>query len=162
MLARAHDDCRRAWARFVRPCERIGLERYAAGLAIAKFKLVDRAGCKAGHEQFPHARRTAAAHRMPSAVPAVEIADDARALGVRRPRRECDARYAVDAERVRTEYPVRFSQLAFIEEMEVDVRDARREAVGIVAFVARVIALPRDLVRRRRRGIGPVSEQRAR
>ena len=68
----------------------IGFQEGRAG-ARQNLKLVQLALAQFGHEQFPDARTRAQPHRMPPPIPAIELADDADALGIRRPHREIDS-----------------------------------------------------------------------
>ena len=73
-----------------------------AGLG-ANLELVFLAVRQVGNEQFPDARRHEQPHRMDAAVPAVEIADEADAIGVGRPHREVHAGGRADDDAVRAE-----------------------------------------------------------
>src|SRR6185369_13610803 len=83
------------------------------------------------NEQLPIAD-AAHAHRMPPPVPEIEIADDADALCVRRQYHEGDAIDAVQRHRVRAELVVDSLMGAFAEQMEIEVAQDRRKAVGVV------------------------------
>ena len=84
---------------------------------------------------------------MAPAIPAVEIADDARALGIRRPRGERDAVDSVDRRQLRAEHPIRLAQLALAEQMEIEIGDDRAETIRIEVVVPNAVALPRDAIR---------------
>ena len=69
------------------------------------------------------------AHRMHASVPAVEVADDADAMGVGRPDGEVDAVGAADAQRVRAELVVDAGVVALAEQVEIEVGDDAAVAV---------------------------------
>ena len=64
----------------------------------ANLELVLFAVRQIGNEQLPHAGRGQQPHRVHAAVPPVEVADHADAIGVRRPHREMHAGRRSDAE----------------------------------------------------------------
>ena len=72
---------------------------------------------------------------MAATVPGIEIADDADALGVRRPDGEGDAVDAIDLARVCAKPFKRAQMGAFGQQPNVDFTQHRREAVGIVGFL---------------------------
>ena len=84
--------------------------------------LVERAGTDAGHEQLPDARRRHPfLHRMPLAVPAVEIRDQAHGLGIGGPDGEVHARHAVGDMQLRAEFLVALPVAALAQQMKVIV-----------------------------------------
>ncbi len=130
--------------------ERVGLEEQLARLAAEDLVLVELAGAQLRNEQLPDAGVAAHAHRMVAAVPVVERADDAHALGVRSPNGEAGARDAVDRELVRAEEAVRVHVIAVREAREVERIDVRLERVRVVELVPRVVEpLPAHAVGRR-------------
>ena len=79
-------------------------------------------------------------HRMRAAVPAVEIADHAHALGVRRPHaRSARPRTPSSVIGVRAEHAVGLVQPARVEQIQIVVGDRRRESVGIGALALAVL-----------------------
>ena len=64
---------------------------------------------------------------MLRAVPAVEVADHADAIRIRRPDRERDAQFALMCEAVSAELFIDAFVPAFAEEMKVDVPQSWRE-----------------------------------
>src|SRR5882757_131046 len=62
-------------AQFRLESERIGLERQAHAIGADDLVFVGPAGADVGNEQFPDAGVATIAHRMPAAVPLVEVAD---------------------------------------------------------------------------------------
>ena len=94
---------------------RIGLQDdFAVG--VEQLELVERAFAQARHEKLPHAADAEQAHRVVTAVPLVERADDADALGVRRPDGEAHAGDAVNDPQLRAELVVNAALVAFVEE----------------------------------------------
>ena len=85
-----------------------------------------------GNEELPDAGARMAPHRVPAAVPAVEVAHDAHAAGVRRPHGEHHARHAVEDGRVGAELLVGLVVRALAEEQAVEVRQRRREPVRVL------------------------------
>ena len=73
-----------------------------------------------------------ATHRVPPAVPGVEVAHDAHAAGVRGPHGEDHARHAVEDGRVGAELLVGLVVRPLAEEEAVEVRQGRREPVGVL------------------------------
>ena len=72
------------------------------------------------------------AHRVRAAVPAVEVADDADALRVRRPDREVHAVGVADAHRVRAELVVDAGVVALAEQIEIEVGDDAAVPIRVV------------------------------
>ena len=111
--------------------KRIGFHRQMLAVRLDDVELVVVADAGLRNEQLPIAD-AAHAHRMPPPVPEIEIADDADALGVRRQHHEGDAVDAVERHRVRAELVVDPLMGAFAEQMEIEVGQDRRKAVGVV------------------------------
>ena len=109
----------------------IGLEQRAP-VARADLVLVGGAGADARDEQLPDAGRAARLHGVAAAVPEVERAHHAHALGVRRPHRETRAGAGHRAPRVRAELVVDAVVVALAEQVQVEVRQLRREVVRVV------------------------------
>src|SRR5215472_8171742 len=99
---------------------------------------------------------------MSSSIPAVEVADDARAFRVRRPRRERDPVDAVDRRHLRAEDAIRLAQFPFAEEMKIEVGDDRAEEVWIELVVADAVALPQYAIWTGNAGLGMKREERRR
>ena len=85
------------------------------------------------HEQFP-ITLAAHAHRMPPRIPEVEVADHADPPRVRREHDERDAGDAVQRHRMRAELVVQPLLRAFTEQIEIELGQNRRKAVGVVEF----------------------------
>ena len=94
-------------------------------------ELVAVAGAGVRHEQFPIAD-AAHPHRMSQRIPEIEIADHADGLGVRRQHHERDAVHAIERHRMRAELLVDPPVGAFAQQIEIEVAEHGREAVGIV------------------------------
>jgi len=110
----------------------IGLLRLVASGARAQVVLVGRPFVQAGDEEFPDASVGVQAHGVNARVPAVEVADDADAVGVGRPHREMDAAHAVHFAQVRAKPLVAAEVPPFAEQVEVVVGQQRAEAIGVV------------------------------
>ena len=94
-------------------------------------ELVVVAGARMRDEQLPIAD-AAHPHRMPPRIPEIEIADHADAPRVRRQHHEGDAVDALERHRMRAELVVDALVGALAEQIEVELAQYRREAVGIV------------------------------
>ena len=112
---------------------RIGLERQQVAVRAQdlEFVLVSCAGCR--HENFPEAV-AAHAHGMAPAVPDIEIADDAHAPRVRREYGEGDARHAIERDRMRAELVIEPEMGALAQQIEIEIGQNRRKAIGVVQF----------------------------
>ena len=130
---------------------RIALHEHQPGVAVTELELVERASLEPGHEQLPHAARTPRVERMRAAVPAVEVADQGDSLGIGRPHGEAHAGNAGERHRHRTQHAPGLEQPALVEEVQVEVADRRREAVGIDELGPATLGLGDEPVRRRRR-----------
>src|SRR3569832_2738754 len=96
-------------------------------------ELVVIAGFRVRDEQFP-IPGAAHPHRMTPPVPEIEIADHGDAPRIRRQHDEADAVGAVEPHRMRAELVVYPLMSAFAEQIEIEVRQNRREAVGVLEF----------------------------
>ena len=110
---------------------RIGLQRQMLALRADDIEFVVIAGRGVRDEQLPIAV-AAHAHRMPPRIPEIEIADHADAPRIRRQHHEGDAVDAVQRHRMRAELVVEPLMGAFAEQIEIEVGQNRRKAVGIV------------------------------
>ncbi len=111
--------------------ERIGLLQQVAGLR-ADLELVPFAVRQVGHEDLPDPGGHEQPHRGDPAVPAVEVADDAHAIGGRRPHREVHARRRADGHAVGAELLERAMVGALAEQVQVEVGQHLAVAVRIV------------------------------
>ncbi len=100
--------------------ERIGLLQKVTVLR-ANLELVLFAVGKIGNENLPDAGRDEQPHRVNAAVPAVEIADQADAIGVGRPHGKVHASGRADDEAVRAELFERTQVGPLAEQVEIEV-----------------------------------------
>ena len=126
--------------RLLGEAHRIAFQRLQGAARAEDLVFVDRAKGHAGDEYLPHARFDALAHRMPAAVPLIELAHHADALGVRRPHHEGDPVDAVDLGRVRAQPLVDLAMAALGEQVDVEVAQHRREPIGVLRLPCRAIA----------------------
>ena len=94
-------------------------------------ELVVIAGGGVRHEQFPIAD-AAHPHRMPPRIPEIEIADHADPPRIGREHHEGDAVDAVERHRMRAELVVEPLMGAFAEQIQIEVGQDRRKAIGVV------------------------------
>ena len=128
----------------------VGLEQGAAA-ACTQFELVLGARPDTGNEEFPDPRAAAHLHRVPSTVPEIERSYDAHPLRVRRPDGEQRPGQPVEPGWMRTELVVDGVVVALAEQVQVEVRQLRREIVGVVLVQLDAIAIPDpESVRRQR------------
>ncbi len=107
--------------------ERVGLLGDGAADLRGDVVLVERALAEARDEALPDARAVPAGPEgMAAGRPAVEVADDGDALGVRRPDGELRPRTAAGLHEVGAELVVELEVVAFFEEVDVAVRDPAR------------------------------------
>ena len=111
--------------------QRIGFQRQMLAAATDDVELVVVAGARMRDEQLPIAD-AAHPHRMPPCIPEIEIADHADAPRVRCQHHKGDAVDALERHRVRSELVVDALVGAFAEQIEVELAQYRREAVGIL------------------------------
>ncbi len=76
-----HTRCRR-WRRFLRKRDWVGLQRKQLTISTDDLELIEGFALHAGNEELPDAGFVPLAHRMPPAVPAIEVAHDANAARV--------------------------------------------------------------------------------
>ena len=110
---------------------RIGLQRQQVAVAADDLELVVVAGARPGHEDFPEAV-AAHPHGVAAAVPEIEVADHADALRSRREDREGDALDAVEHHRMGAELVVEAQMRAFAEQVQIEIGQDRRKAVGVL------------------------------
>ena len=111
--------------------ERVGLQQQLAGLR-ADLELVARAVADRGNEDLPDSRPAEGAHHVQAPVPEVEVADDRHRARGRRPDRERRPVDAVQRPLVRAHLRPQLLMAALAEQVLVEVRQRRREAVGIL------------------------------
>ena len=104
---------------------RVGLVDAVHVEARTQVVLVDRSLADAGDEALPDAGVAAGRHGVGVGVPAIEVADDGDALGVRRPDGEVGAGLAVNGDEMRAKLVVETVVAALVEEVEVHVGEER-------------------------------------
>ena len=112
---------------------RIGLLEHVPG-ARADLELVVLARLEIRQEDLPHAARHEVPHHVHAAVPPVEIANHADALGGWRPHREVHAAGVPQRHHVRSELLVGAQVTALAEQVHVEVGEHAPEVVGIAAL----------------------------
>ena len=131
--------------------DRIRLERQERAVGSAHLELVVPAPLQFGDEQFPDAAILPQPHRVASAVPVVEVADDRDAAGVRRPDREAEARRAADLDLLGAQHPVHGVVADVAQEADLLLVQGGAVLVGVAPQALGVVpALDRDAV------IGPL------
>ena len=110
-------------------------------MQIPHFVFVMRALTDAWDKYLPHTGRSQRAHLVEAAIPGIEIANHADALGIRRPDGEAGARDAVDGAQLRSEFVVNTAFVAFAKQVQVGFAQCRQEGIGITgaAYVSAVI-----------------------
>ena len=110
--------------------EGVGLEEGRAARAV-DLVLVDGAGADVGDEELPDAGDAELAHLVEAPVPVVEVADDADAVGGRRPDGERDAAHVAEVADVRAQLLVDVPVAALVEEVLVERAEGGHEGVGV-------------------------------
>src|SRR5262249_18392509 len=115
---KVNDDGCRLRAYFALKGNWIGFQRQQPSILTDNLVFIMVTGLRPRDEDFPE---TVAAHphRVAAAVPEIEIADDAHALGTRRKEHEADAWHAIERHRMRAELLVKMHMRAFGEEIEI-------------------------------------------
>ena len=108
----------------------IGLEANVP-VGIPDFILVVSPFAHAGNENLPHPGSAQRAHGVAAAVPVVEIAHHADALGVGRPDRETGAGDAVDHPQLRAQLFVNPPLVAFAKEIEIGLTQRGQKGIRI-------------------------------
>ena len=91
-----------------------------------------RAFAHVGQKNLPNAAPEQAPQRVDASIPAIEIADHADALRVRRPEREVNALHARDRLKMGAKFFVKIEMVPFGKEMQIDLTHDRAVAVGVV------------------------------
>src|SRR5207237_1303810 len=117
--------------------DRVGLQREDMAVRADDLVFVDGAGTEAGDENFPDSGAVPQPHRMPAAVPGIEVADDRDPLRIGRPDRKAHARRSAERHGLRAETFAEPAMPAFADEMEIDVPQQRPEGIGILGFFER-------------------------
>ena len=104
----------------------------SAPVARPDLELVLLAVRQIGNEDLPDAAGHQQPHRVDAAVPPVEVADDADAIGVRRPDREVHAGRRADGDAMRAELLERAVVRPLAEQVQIEVGQHAAVAVRIV------------------------------
>src|SRR5690349_8738285 len=84
-----------------------------------------------GNENFPDTAPNQFAHRMHTAVPVIEVANDADSIGIRCPDREVNPAFATDLTQMRAELVVEPKMISFAEKMAIDLAHDRSIGIGV-------------------------------
>ena len=128
------DDRAGLGAEFAAKSVGIGFEREKVAVGAEDFVFVDGAFGDFGEKEFPDAGRAARTHGMDAAVPAIHYPDDADAFRGGRPDGEMSSGNPSDGVEMRAEFFVSVEVAAFADEMEIEVREEKREGVRIENF----------------------------
>ena len=113
--------------------EAVGIGAVAVGSVGVHPILVRRAGRYAGNEQLPDPRGNPLVQLVRAAIPAVEVADHAHAVGIRGPDGETRARHSIDGVQVGAELFVAPPVAALGQQVEVEICQHGRKGVRVVA-----------------------------
>ena len=99
-------------------------------------------------------------HGVHPPIPAIEVSNHADPLRVGRPYREKHARDTFDFKRMGAQGVISAPQAAFIEQIQVVVRNLERKSVGVIGFIQlplekRIAAFDAQKIRNRRKGGAP-------
>ena len=108
-------------------------------VALFYFVFINGSFVKAGDEKLPHARRPQAAHRMPAAVPPVELTDKGDLLGIGRPHGEHHAFRAIDFPNMRPQVVINPVMVPFVEQVPRIFAHDRKKAVRVPQPLFRAI-----------------------
>ena len=117
-------------AQFGRKGQRIGFERQEPAVRRDDLEFVSIPHRHAGQKNLPEAL-SAHAHRVPPAIPVVEISHHADAPCVGREDGEKHARNAVEHKGVRAQLIVEAHVRAFAQEIEIEIGQHGSEAIGV-------------------------------
>src|SRR3569623_1344264 len=112
-------------------CQRIGLQRQLLAMWTDDVELVATTGGDAGNEDFPIAV-AAHAHGVRAVVPIIEVADHANALCIRCEHDKGYAAHAFHRHRMGTELIEKLLMATFAEQIEIEIAQLWREAVGVL------------------------------
>ncbi len=125
------DDGRGLRWHFERDAEGIRFLENGAG-ARADLEFVAFAVGEPGQKDLPDAARREKPHRVHAAVPRVEVADHAHAIGIRRPHGEVDAGGRPHLDAMRAEFFERAMMRAFAEQMQIEIGQHTAVPIGII------------------------------
>ena len=155
-LGEVPDDRRRLGAKFGGEPVRVGLLDDVAVVAALDLELVDLALAEIGDEQLPDSGGAAVPHRMPAAVPVVEVAGHADAFGIGGPDGEVNSPEPLMGAQVGTQPLVVAEVRSFAQEVKVEIGQHRPELVRIDNFpLMPLVVLDLQAVHER---LGPVAE----
>src|SRR5436190_3943546 len=115
---------------FEEEAERVGLLDDVP-LAIANFVFVLVALLYARDKNFPDAGLAKRTHQVETAIPIVEVADDADALGVGGPDGEAGAGHAINSAQLGAQLIIDAELLALAEQIQIRFADGGQEGIGI-------------------------------
>ena len=127
------NDRRGFGSHFCRKRHRIGFQRQQATPVIGDREFVAVAHACAGNEQFPISVASHA-HRVPAPVPEIEIADDGDSSCIGRKHDESGSLHAVHRHRMSAELVIQPLMSAFAEQIEIEIAENRRKAIGVLEF----------------------------
>ena len=116
----------------------ISLLREQSSVGTKKLVFVERAWSDARNEQLPDARLAAQTHRMSSAVPGVEVADNGHAARVGRPDGKADALDAADRHRLSPEAASELVMRTLGDQMQIEFAQQKAEAVWVFRLLNRI------------------------
>src|SRR5207244_3214314 len=111
---------------------RIGFQGKHVSCRPDDFEFVDGAFGQFWNEDFPDAGRAARTHCMDTAVPAIEVADDADPASAGRPDGKLNAADACERDEVRAELLVSVVMAAFAHEIQVKLGEDAGKSIRIV------------------------------
>ncbi len=110
----------------------VGLEENVPRLPGTDLELVDLPLAKSRQKKFPDAALPAVAHRVPAAVPSVEVAHHGNPLGVGSPDGEGDSGNPFPLHEMDSELPVQLEVGSLPEKMDVEVGEDASEGVRVL------------------------------
>ena len=135
VIVRLRNDRSRAGRRFGLARERIGLPRHLHPARTDDVVFVTRSRRHAGNEQLPDPGAVAHAHRVPAAIPGIEIADDRHARGIRRPDGEAYAGDAVDRNDLGAEAVRQVEVPPLVEQMKIQLAEQQSEGIRVFGLL---------------------------
>ncbi len=130
------DDRSRPGRVFVAEGVGVGLEEKLPGFPGADLEFVDLPLAKPGDENFPDAALPSVAHRVPAAVPVVEIPHHGHPPGVGGPHGTGDPGHPLHLREVTPEFPVQLEVGPLPEQVDVEVGEDAVEAIRVLLLPA--------------------------
>src|SRR6267142_1329562 len=118
-------------AQFGAKSVRISFKRDHVSAGADDFVFVDGSFVQFGDKKLPNSRGAASAHRIYTAVPMIEIADDADAAAAGRPDREIDAAHAFESLNVCAELIVGVVVAALAHQVQIELAEEEWEGVSV-------------------------------